>query len=174
MQRDTLIGMLAALVLASGCGRDSGDSQESGQTGAPADAVLTADTLGEQTVRSNADYLAEAPYSAADPANGEAQARLCRACHTFERDGMNMLGPRLYGFFGKPVGTVEGFGYSNALLAADFVWTPRALDAWLQQPSRFLPGNMMAFGGIRDPGDRADLIAYLLAVTDNEGEPQEQ
>ena len=167
MQRIILVGMLAALMLASGCGRESGDD------GASAEVALTAETLGEQTVRSNVEYLAEPPYSAADPGNGEAQARLCRACHTFERDGVNMLGPGLYGFFGNTVGTIEGFGYSNALLAADFVWTPRALDAWLQRPASFLPGNMMAFGGIRDPEDRADLIAYLLAVTDDEREQQE-
>ena len=164
MQRSTLVGTLAALVFASGCGSDSGD------TGAPPEVVLTAETLGAQTVLSNAAYLAEAPYSAADTANGEAQARICGACHTLDIDGVNMLGPKLYGFFGQTAGTVEGFGYSNALLAADFVWTPRALDAWLQRPASFLPGNMMAFGGVRSPEDRADLIAYLLTVTDDEGE----
>ncbi|MDX1506790.1 MAG: cytochrome c family protein [Woeseiaceae bacterium] len=135
--------------------------------------MLTAATLGEQVVLSNADQLASAPYNSADTKNGAAQARLCRACHTLESGGMNMLGPNLHGFFGKRVGTVEGFGYSNALLAADFVWTPRALDAWLQRPAAFLPGNMMAFGGIRDPQDRVDLIAYLLEETNDEGEQQQ-
>ena len=162
MQRATRVGILAALTLVAGCGADSE---------APASTpVLTAATLGEQTLRTPAEYLASAPYVTADRANGEALARRCRACHTLERDGVNRLGPRLHGFFGQPVGSVEGFAYTNAVLAAEFAWTPRALDAWLQHPSRFLPGNMMAFAGVPDAADRADLIAYLLAVTNTESE----
>ncbi|NNF41188.1 MAG: hypothetical protein HKN64_07395 [Woeseiaceae bacterium] len=48
---------------------------------------------------------------------------------------------------------------------ADFVWTPRALDAWLAQPGRFLPGNRMSFAGLMQQSQRDDLIAYLLHVT---------
>ena len=86
---------------------------------------------------------------------------------------MNMIGPNLFGFFGKQAGTVEGFDYSNAIVAVDFVWTPRALDAWLVQPSRFLPGNRMAFAGVGDAGNRADLIAYLLRATDDDSSTNE-
>jgi cytochrome c len=57
--------------------------------------------------------------------------------------------------------------------AADFVWTPRALDAWLAQPGRFLPGNRMTFGGVRGQRDRDDLIAYLLMKTSAESSNQE-
>jgi len=73
-----------------------------------------------------------------------------------------MIGPALYGFFGETAGTRPGFAYSAALAEADFVWTPAALNAWLAQPGRFLPGNSMVFAGILRPGDRDDLIAYLL------------
>lgn len=83
------------------------------------------------------------------------------------KGGVNMIGPNLYGFFGKQVGTVEGFGYSKAIENADFVWTPRVLDAWLAQPGRFLPGNRMSFAGVGNADDRADLIAFLLQATDD-------
>lgn len=73
-----------------------------------------------------------------------------------------MIGPNLHGFFGMVAGTRPGFDYSEVLRQADFVWTPRALDAWLSQPSRFLPGNRMSFVGVSNAGDRADLIAWLL------------
>ena len=53
------------------------------------------------------------------------------------------------------------------------VWTPRALDAWLARPARFLPGNRMTFPGIADAGDRADLIAWLLEATRGEREVDE-
>jgi cytochrome c len=48
---------------------------------------------------------------------------------------------------------------------ANFVWTPRALDGWLAQPGKFLPGNRMTFAGVMRQSDRDDLVAYLLAVT---------
>ncbi len=76
-----------------------------------------------------------------------------------------MIGPALFGFFGTTAGSREGFEFSPVLRDAGFVWTPRALDAWLAQPGRFLPGNRMTFAGVHRPGDRDDLIAYLLQVT---------
>jgi cytochrome c len=62
-------------------------------------------------------------------------------------------------------GQRDGFAYSPALAEANFVWTPRALDAWLAQPGRFLPGNSMSFAGVFNPQDRNNLIAYLLEAT---------
>jgi len=127
--------------------------------------ILTAATLGEQSVHPVTEYLAVAPYADADLQNGERQAQVCRACHVFGEGGANMLGPSLYGVFGAQSGSREGFEYSEALRSAGFTWTPRALDAWLVQPGRFLPGNRMVFAGVSDGADRDDLIAYLLHVT---------
>jgi cytochrome c len=146
--------LVAPLVLAAGC---------SGERDSPARAALpTAMTLGEQTVLTAAGYLSQSPYADADRANGRRQARACAACHTFDQGGQAMLGPNLYGIFGTVAGTRPGFDYSEILRHADFVWTPRALDAWLARPSRFLPGNRMSFIGIANADDRADLIAWLL------------
>lgn len=147
------------LCLGTGCGGDS-SSSDSDRT-----PVLTAATLGEQSVLRSGEYLAAAPYAAADRGNGQRQVQICKACHTLEKGGRNVIGPNLYGFFGKQVGAVPEFAYSAAVREADFVWTPRALDAWLSQPGRFLPGNRMTFAGVRDEQDRVDLIAYLLDVT---------
>ena len=130
---------------------------------------MTAATLGEQSVLPAADYLAQAPYATADRGNGQRLAQMCKACHTIGKGGVNMVGPNLYGFFGKRAGSVERYAYSAALQEADFVWTPRALDAWLAQPARFLPGNRMSFPGVSGASDRADVIAYLLEATGEEG-----
>lgn len=76
-----------------------------------------------------------------------------------------MIGPALFGIFGRRVGELAGFDYSPVMRNANFVWTPRALDAWLAQPGRFLPGNRMTFAGVFGQQDRDDLIAYLLEAT---------
>jgi cytochrome c len=152
----------ASACLFAACGGDSSSSPAGGEGAA---APLTAATLGEQSVLPAADYLAQAPYVTADRDNGERLAQMCRACHTIGKDGPNMVGPNLFGFFGKPAGSVAAYNYSDALQEADFVWTPRALDAWLSQPARFLPGNRMSFPGVSRAGERAELIAYLLEAT---------
>jgi cytochrome c len=112
-----------------------------------------------------ADYLAAEPYASASRSRGERQAQFCRACHSLEKGGRHMIGPALYGFFGKEVGSQSGFEYSAVMRNANFVWTPAAMHAWLAQPGRFLPGNRMTFAGVPDERDRNDLIAYLLDVT---------
>jgi len=125
--------------------------------------------LGEQVVLTAEEYLAGAPYRDADRSRGERQAQICKACHSLGRDGPNMIGPALHDFFGKEVGSRSGFEYSAVMRNANFVWTPEALNAWLAQPGRFLPGNRMTFAGVLKQSDRDDLIAYLLgATTDNE------
>jgi cytochrome c len=148
---------IAGLAILVGCAERGLDE--------PTTPILTAATLGEQNVRPVSDYLASAPYAAADLRNGERQAQVCRACHIFSEGGAHMLGPSLHGIFGTSAGTRAGFDYSEALRSADFIWTPRALDAWLVQPGRFLPGNRMVFAGVSRASDRNDLIAYLLNVT---------
>jgi len=106
-----------------------------------------------------ADYL-----RVSDAARGRRLFGQCAACHTVREGGPDLNGPNLHGVVGRPI--AEGrarVGYSAALQAKRGVWTPEALDAWLASPQRFAPGTSMRFGGIADPLDRADVIAYLKA-----------
>lgn len=151
-------------VLFAGCGEREDDAGP-----AAAAPVLTAATLGEQQVLDTADYLSMPPYAGADREAGRKQAQLCRACHSLDAGGPHMIGPNLHGFFGQTIGSRAGFDYSEAVSEADFVWTPRALDAWLAEPGRFLPGNRMSFIGVANAADRANLIAYLLVATGDNG-----
>ena len=76
-----------------------------------------------------------------------------------------MLGPNLHGIFGRRAGSMEGFGYTRAMQNATFIWTPRTMDAWVAQPAHFLPGNAMAYAGLRNQEDRDALVASLLRKT---------
>ncbi|HRO02650.1 MAG TPA: cytochrome c family protein, partial [Terricaulis sp.] len=55
--------------------------------------------------------------------------------------------------------------YSTAVRDADFVWDAERLDHWLENPRTFLPGNRMAFAGVRDAEQRRNLIAFLMVET---------
>ena len=103
-----------------------------------------------------------APYADADYAVGRRIYRQCSSCHMIEPDGQSLVGPNLYGIFNRKVGEADGFAYSNALLEADFDWTPEQLNEWLTNPRAFLPGNRMSFAGVRRPKDRDAVIAYIM------------
>lgn len=103
--------------------------------------------------------------SAADVVRGERTARICAACHTFVQGGPNRVGPNLHGIVGRPVATYPGFAYSAALAGAGGRWTYESLDQFLTRPSQAVAGTKMAFAGLRNPRDRANLIAYLARMT---------
>lgn len=108
--------------------------------------------------------------AAADPAKGEAFARRCAACHSFEKDGGNKVGPLLWNVVNRPVASVPDFRYSQAMV--DFsgggskTWTYEELDPYLSNPKTHVPGTNMVFPGIRNEPDRANVIAYLRTLSD--------
>ncbi|MCM0020693.1 MAG: cytochrome c family protein [Tagaea sp.] len=105
------------------------------------------------------------PVQAADAAAGEtAFRRLCAACHIVTAEGARRLGPTMFGVVGRKAGSVEGFRYSNAKRDSNLVWTPEQLDKYLINPREFMPGTTMAFAGIRNDAERANVVAYLQTL----------
>ena len=101
---------------------------------------------------------------AADPAAGEQVFKKCRACHTADAGGRNLVGPNLHGVVGRAAGIVEGYKYSKAMKESGLVWDAATLDRYLADPKGFIPKNKMAFPGLKKPDDLADLIAWLAQV----------
>lgn len=100
-----------------------------------------------------------------EAANGEKVFRKCKACHTVE-DGKNRVGPALFGVVDRPVATVAGFKYSDAMVAfgKDKTWTAELLNTYLTRPKDLVPGTRMSFPGLKKDTDRADVIAYLATI----------
>ncbi len=104
----------------------------------------------------------------ADVATGESTVKkLCTACHTVAEGGKAGAGPNLYGVVGGPHGHMEGFNYSAGMKAKAGPWTFDELNQWLQKPAAYIPGTRMAFAGISNDQQRADVIAYLRSLSAN-------
>lgn len=98
---------------------------------------------------------------AADAKHGEEVFGRCAMCHNADKGGGNGLGPNLNGVVGRKAGSLPGFYYSPVLKAANITWTDDKLRAWLANPQKLVPGNRMAFAGLRKPQEIDDVIAYL-------------
>ena len=107
--------------------------------------------------------------------NGEVLAkRLCASCHSFNEGGKNGVGPNLHGVIGSPHGHAEGFSYSAALKGKSEPWGYENMNAWLLKPGAYAAGTRMAFAGIGNTSQRADVIAYLKSISPKAPEPQAQ
>ena len=104
----------------------------------------------------------------ADAAKGETTAAICKACHAFEAGAPSPIGPNLHDVVGRKIASVEGFNYSPALKAhAGEVWSYENLNHWITNPQAFASGTTMAFPGLPDAQQRADVIAFLRTKTSN-------
>jgi cytochrome c len=104
--------------------------------------------------------------AAGDASRGVQAFQQCAACHSVE-PGRHLTGPSLAHVWGRKAGTAEGFDrYSDALQRSGVVWDGDALDKWLTNPQAFVPGTSMSFPGLEKESTRADVIAYLEAVSE--------
>lgn len=110
-----------------------------------------------------------ASASAQDADAGKRIFARCAVCHGIG-EAKKPLGPTMNGLIGRTAGTEPdylakgGSGYSKAMIAAGeggLVWDEANLDEYLTDGKAKVPGNKMAFGGIKAEKDRADVIAYI-------------
>jgi len=168
-----LVLFSAIMVSLAACAQESVDSgkQVAAESAAQADAATDAALEATADAAAKADAAAagrpdlDALLANADPDAGKRLFILCQACHSVAAGGGHKVGPNLYGFFGQAAAQAEGFSYSDALKNSGISWDAVTLDEWIETPAARVPGTTMVFAGIKDPEQRANLIAYLQQAT---------
>ncbi len=122
-------------------------------------------TGGTTTAPAGPDPIT-ALLTSADLESGKRMSRACAACHSFDKGGPTKLGPNLWNVVGRPVASVEGFGYSDGMAARRGVWDYDALNVFLYRPKALVPDTDMNFGGVKTDQTRADLVAWLRTLSD--------
>ena len=120
--------------------------------------------LAALLLAASAALPADGEAAGGDAARGEAIYQRCLACHTLEHD---RVGPRHCGLFGRTAGGLAGYAYSPAMKKHGVTWNEETLDRFIENPLKTVPGTKMGYAGIKDPQERADLIAYLKQATED-------
>jgi cytochrome c len=109
---------------------------------------------------------AEAEAARAEP-HGARVWRACAACHALTAAGAPpMAGPHLHGLFGRRMGGLAGYAYSERLARGDITWTPATVaDLFTRGPEAVVPGTKMPEQTVGEPSDLAALMRFLEIAT---------
>src|SRR5258708_6305409 len=77
----------------------------------------------------------------------------------------SLAAPNLHGLLGRKAGTAAGYEFSEAMAKSGFVWDETTLDDYTRDPKAKVPGTKMVYGGMKQPAQLADLVAYLKQAT---------
>ena len=158
----------ASLAVGAGCaGTGAG-------MGAAANAEMVAAARPEPSSQPASEMASQsapkpARTSALDPAwvqRGEEAFGRCKGCHSIAKGAPSSAGPNLYAVIGRRAGSYPGYPFSDELAQSGVMWDAQSLDAFLADPSGYIPGSDMRRGTVREAETRAAIIAYLAAQSD--------
>jgi cytochrome c len=101
-----------------------------------------------------------------EDAHGARVFRACAACHALTAQGAaNMAGPHLHALFGRRMGSLPGYRYSERLARGDIVWTRETVtDLFTRGPDVAVPGTTMPVQRLEEAGDLEALLRFLEAA----------
>ena len=99
-------------------------------------------------------------------AHGAQVFRACSACHALTPDAGPMAGPHLHGIFGRRMGTLPGYAYSERLARGDIIWDAATIgDLFTRGPDVVTPGTKMPVQRVDNADDLAALLRFLEQAT---------
>ena len=130
-------------------------------------AEAAADAGGAEAAPEQAQPI-DALIAKGDVTKGQQVAKVCAACHTFDKGGANGVGPNLWNVFTRGRAAEAGYSYSDAMAKhKGEAWNYLEVNKWLWSPSTDVPGTKMTFAGVKKAQDRANLVAYLRTLGDS-------
>jgi cytochrome c len=124
-----------------------------GKPAAPAADAVPADLTADQ-------------LSKADAVAGQKIAAKCMVCHNFPKGTPAKVGPNLWGIINNTRAHMDGFAYSDAVAHLGGTWTVQNIARFIYKPKAYISGTKMGFGGLPDPQDRANVLAFLNQNSD--------
>lgn len=102
----------------------------------------------------------------ADVAKGEADIKVCAACHNFAKGAGAKVGPPLWGVVGRQVASIGGFDYSESIKKKGGAWGLEEINAFITNPKGYIPGTKMGYAGEANAEKRADIVDYLHTLSE--------
>lgn len=103
----------------------------------------------------------------ANPEKGEVLfMRKCSSCHDHKQSGGHGKGPHIWNVVGRKAGSEADFVYSDAMKASGHTWSITNLNYYLTRTDVAVPGLAMNFRGIKKDKKRADLLSFLMTLSD--------
>ena len=167
-------GAVGTAFLLAACGGASDEPATEEMVVETGDAAASANDASENAADADGAALDDAAAAEAEAAPDEGTSAVaaaepptafnqCRACHQVEA-GEHGIGPSLAGVFGATAGTTEDFEFSAAMSESGMAWNEANLHAYLANPREAMPGNVMAYPGMRDEAQRQAVIDYLKTL----------
>lgn len=93
-------------------------------------------------------------------------ATSCSGCHRIHDGFAHRLGPDLYGLLDRKIASAKNYdAYTPALEKLGGEWNEQRLNEFLRDPQAVAPGTSMAFPGIPDDKQRAELVDYVMTTS---------
>ncbi len=130
------------------------------------DVAVSSESSDAKEVSSEAVNIM-ALFASTSAGEGQKIFKKCAACHSIAQGGANKIGPALWGVLGRNAGSHPDYKYSKAMAAYAKPWSFEEMDGFLLKPKEWIKGTKMSFAGLKNSKERAAVILYMNANTDN-------